>query len=1029
MKTPILTTFTFLFLSHSVWASPIASGTGVVPLENGLRPEASDLIFNGKRLAPHQALELLNSGYDISDIDPDPSTDLWKPDGKHPELAADDVITVKPGDQVKYLKVQASPIETHRFIVQHQASDGTERLYQAVVGKRLQTFLLRRNLLRKLGYYTPPSKWISNMRVDFGTSISKINFVEKKPTGLIFRAFGDSEFITNFEDKESSYWDFQDVLLLPSKIDIRDLSLGAIRPSLTQGRRLINALIVPYNLVDVVESVNGFRWHSAQIKSNALYLPIKDYEVFATTLSDAKWITKKILKLSREDYKEIVSGIGYPPDVQALLVEKLISRRNELKRVLNLKGHDIPFNAMVSSGSNLQNGVLLEGEYAGIAGRMAMDELPSKITGTELRSLFKSKLISTTISELMQRVNRDLKSDLEGEIFEKQKELFLDDFVSLVTTGKPVDRDFGVWSTPYAQGQLIASREVVAGSYLGTDNRVQLVDTIGYGVDTGMYFGTFGLRPEQSLDARARVFYYRRYSHLKPVTSIKIALKQPYKNILVPVLKGEWADTIDPAAFEKPEDENQSDQSARLYGMAKLLKENLGPGESLIISDNLGTGANIRYGYSLSERLQAQAALDASMTTLSRLHIQRVGDRLNVYKDKGNMKSLQLVINLRAEIEILNLNVKFSKAKARTEFYSVNLEEDTEKNPDLQLGLAAVRDLLLNNSVSRIKSYQDPTRLAHKLSESQRQLKFLVWNSFKLKNYDNLILQRADDDQPEYFTRRLIGKRSGVDYQTLGVDIINEILESVLDQDIQVTNANSGDPGETLFGKSTARYTVFEAELNESDEYLEKYVEITYRWKGWTADRDYLEGIVRDLNDRFEFQFYHPEAFKLIKEAELYNMHLYIRVYDWGVDHAVALTEGQFHKLLKDHRVSNSVYRRRFEILKKWEKLQRWLGIYIKRGDKKKIADITVHMVSLLETSLDHYGLIKAVGGDKNLHIQPILTGFMRGEDGKMAERPVEGNEIGEVGSERQFGPITTTQRELGMTEGEFFVYWMLRRI
>ena len=1000
----------------------------MVPLVEGLRPEASDLVYKGKRLAPHQVAELRNSGVDISEINPDDTTDVWKPDGQHGVLANDASIGLKSGDEVKFIRIKESPVESYRFIVQHTDKNGTKRLYQAYLNKRLQTYLLRRNILRKLGYYIPPMKRISKLRVNFISSQKKVLFSDKKPTGLKFRAFGDEEFITNYEDKDSNHWDFQDILIMPDQAEVANLAMGVIRPDITKGRRLVNSLIVPYNLVDVVESVNGFRWHSTAVKSNTLYFPIKDYEVFSGTLADAKWMMRKVLKLTRQDYEEIVSGIGYPKSAEKLLVEKLISRRNEQARLLGLES-DMAFNAMVSHGSELQNGVLTKGEYAGIAGRLAMDELPSKITGTELRSFFKSKLISTTISELVARVNENLRTDLESKIFEKQKDLFLDDFVSLVTTGKPVDRDFGVWSTPYFNGQLIASREVVAGSYLGADNRVQLADTIGYGMDTGMYFGTFGLNPSQSLDARARVFYYRRYTHLKPVASIKTALQQPYRNILVPVLKGEWADVINPEAFAVQPDESEEDWQGRISAMAKLLKEQLGPGESLIISDNVGTGANIRFGYSLSERLKAQAALDGSMTALSRLHIQRVGDRLNVYKDRGNLKSLQLVISLQAEIEILSFNVKFSKGKARTEFYTVDLNEDMTENPDLQLALAGVRDLLLTNSVRRIESYQDPTKLTHKFSESQSNFRFLFWNSFGLKNFDRMEVLRANESEPEYFTRRLIGKRRGNDYQTLGVDILNELLERALDEDINISNTNSGDPGDTLFGKSMARYSVFEAERDEDGEYLEKYVGITYRWKGWTAKRDRLEKIVRKLNDRFEFQFYHPQAFKLIKEAELYNLHLHIRIYDWGVDHAVALTEGQVATLLDQHAARGSIKRKRHEILAKWKKLRRWLKIYLRKGKDKKVADLTVRMVSMLESSLDHYGLIRAVGGDKNLHIQPVLTGFLRGEDGKMAEKPIEGNEIGEVGSERQYGPITSTQRELGMTEGEFFVYWLLRRI
>lgn len=61
--------------------------------------------------------------------------------------------------------------------------------------------------------------------------------------------------------------------------------------------------------------------------------------------------------------------------------------------------------------------------------------------------------------------------------------------------------------------------------------------------------------------------------------------------------------------------------------------------------------------------------------------------------------------------------------------------------------------------------------------------------------------------------------------------------------------------------------------------------------------------------------------------------------------------------------------------------------------------------------------------------IQPILNGFLQGEDGKMAELPIEGAQLGEPGSQRVYGPLTTTQFELGMIESEFFVYWLLRRI
>ncbi len=1020
----------------STWAAPGAERPDIIPLDN-VRPEATDLVWKGRVLLPQEAAKLRDSGTDLSTIDPDNRDDLWKPDGQHPKFPTDSSLQLNPDKPVRFVDFVASPVKTFRFVIQGEDTSGRSQMYTLFVAKRLQTYLLRRNLMRKLGYYVPPMQRLARVDVSFKNRIQiDESFLGDKRNGITWNALGDKEWILNFDDKNATTLQMQDVLLVPMNDQFVNLTFGVIKPDINMGRRMINALIVPFNLVDLKESINGFRWHSASIKSNSLYMPLEDEEQFTTTISDAKWAMARVNKLTRADWQEIVSnGLGYPQEAQKLLVEKLISRRNELNRLMKTGVADIEYNPAISDGENLIAGELSKGEWPGIASRLAQVEDPSLISGPEMKALLKSKGISTVIGELVSKMNTELipSTDLSKIAFEKQQDRVVEDFTHFIKTGENVSREFGMWVEPVFKGNVIASREVVAGTFLGSDNRVQLVDTLGFQVETGLHVGTTGLPAGLSLSGGAQVFYTRQYSHLKPLHSIKISLEEPYRNIVVPMIKHEWAAGITPEDFELRTDEKEEDRNKRITEAAKKFKTEMGDGESLIISDSIGGSANIQGGYSFADRIRAQAQLAASMVTLSRLHINRRGDEIHVYRDYGNIKSLQFVISLKAHIEILNMRFKLSKAKATTDFYAMDLSEDIDENPTLANTMAAVRSLLLTNSVERVAAVVEPTKLEHDLKESSRDLRFLIWNSFSLKSRDNLKITRANEVEPEYYLRRLIGSRSGRDYQTVAVDLLNEILFELTDHDVNISNSTSGDPADTVFGRSSARYSFFEGEYTPKNPFSEMFVGINYRWKGWSAGRNVIETIVTRFSERFDFQFFHPEAFQQVKVAELYNMDLTLSIYDRGVKSILSLQQGPLTRIIEKHFVGRNPRLETLEL--KAKTIRTFFAIQggalkaIRENDYNDAGDYIVKLVSLLESCLDHQGLLAAVGGLQNIRIQPVLTGFMRGEDGKFSEIPIEGNEIGQVGSDRPWGPMTTTQRDIGMTEAEFFVYWLMRKI
>src|SRR5690606_13702021 len=121
----------------------------------------------------------------------------------------------------------------------------------------------------------------------------------------------------------------------------------------------------------------------------------------------------------------------------------------------------------------------------------------------------------------------------------------------------PAEIPVKAWVFPTFRGQMILSRNLITGTYLGTDNLVQLVDTVGVAVSAGAFVGAVGL-PVDAM-ASGEVSLVRTYAHLRPVTSIQKSLKYSFKNIFVPLVKKDYGNklheatqvVLDPEASEE----------------------------------------------------------------------------------------------------------------------------------------------------------------------------------------------------------------------------------------------------------------------------------------------------------------------------------------------------------------------------------------------------------------------------------------------------------------------------------------------
>jgi hypothetical protein len=530
----------------------------MIPLEYGGRP-ATDLVYKGMILLPDEAHKLVvdsNGAFDLSLLDPDDTSVLWTKRPLKPLREFSDEIPVDDGDEVNFVDLVPSRSGNLRFTIQKEDDLGARKSYTVMLSKTTHNILLKRNLLRKLGYRVPKIKYLKSFKLNFSSSMEKAIFF----SDFADRTFGDpgrwvknyeehlmatdrlteeserevysslSEVpknqlkevgtdkclvsnpksnkrmmlgdcsqgrISNFviEDKGNGFiaiknalngkcigiknaskiegarfvedvcdykenelfnkeigeggfklkvkqtglclsdkwkreilsqagcegervisWylgeglnldgplvyekeiEIQDVVVMETSDQFYNLAMGFLTPEIIEGRRILNSLLVPFSLVDIPESVNLFSWHAGRIVNKQLKLEYDTAENFIPSYEDAKWITRKILELTRSDWEEVVQEAYFPTEVGALITEKLISRRNHLREVLGLEGENLEFDPRISMGERLEKGEL-KGEYwEGQASRYSYGDPENPLSKSEIGHFIGSTIISSIIS-------------------------------------------------------------------------------------------------------------------------------------------------------------------------------------------------------------------------------------------------------------------------------------------------------------------------------------------------------------------------------------------------------------------------------------------------------------------------------------------------------------------------------------------------------------------------------------------------------------------------------------------------------
>jgi hypothetical protein len=1002
-------------------------------MEYGSRP-ATDLIYNGKALLPDEAHQMVleSSGkFDLSLLDPDTTSELWKNTPPVPLKEESGVDIEREGGKLSYLGIVPSRSGNFRFTVEQEDESGQKRILTVMLNKSVHNVLLRKNLLRKLGYNVPAIKYLKNVNLKFSNQMEKEIFV----SNLAESTFGDPKRWIPDVEKEgfdgSDEAKLQDVIIMDSQDHIYNLGIGFIPSQVIQGRRILNSLIIPYALVEVPESVNLMPWSVGRVINKQLRVEYESAGEFSCTYNDAKWIIRRIAKLTRSDFAEIVHKAGYPREVELLLIEKLISRRNNLVKLFKIDAKKIKIDSKISYGELLKKGKLYQEYWEGHASRYAYGDPESPLSKSEMFALFKSKGISNILSNLVGQVNKHLpKMQLEKALIERQKELIHEQIEDAINNGgvmKPVP--FGIWAYPIVGGNLIASRDVVAGSYMGTDNKVQLVDTVGLSMNAGAFMYVEGVKAPWAVSGKVLGFFTRTYSHLRPITSFKAAVKYPFKNILVPMFKRKMGNFFNELISNKLKELPEEERLKKIEEVMGHFKDELTVGESLIVTDTAGVGLNVTAGASWYRVLKAQASFGANQVILSRLHIYRKDENtIQIYRDLGNYRSLILSFQFKAVVPILSVSVKWTEGAVRCKFYTLNINSNEKENPDFMKNLLALKSVLVNNSLELTKTVNKPYVLKHKFKEVERKGRLLFFHLRGLNSQTKMSVTHPKGATRD-FVKSVRATRRGINFEAFTIDAINGLLADQTEWDISMNNVSNGRPGNSIKGSSYNRITSVEGEVVENGVNRKGKVVHTLKntfgkvselWRGWSVSREKANNIMKMINGRYQQEFFNELSLNQTEKIFLYNIRVDIHVYQSGFDHILNLSKKEASRLFVKHGpfhpfayIQELHFR---DYIKRYKK-------NMKKGKVERAAKFATGILSMAHKWLGFRGFKEIVGKD-NFIVFARVDGFREGDEA--GDEAISSNMIGEFGDRYYSGPLDYLRRQIDMTESEFFAYWLM---
>lgn len=1009
---------------------------------------------SGKVLGLSEVRELFRAGVDLSQLNPKSASGLWEErrPGRISPISNKDDFYKGPTKACGSAVHIPSGWGTVSFICRNQGKS-----YSFVATRTYRNYLLRSQLLRRLGYQISRYHFVNRLEILFDNLKAMQDFKRNLNSKLLIDPEKENPWI---EHEEGLRLILRELVYEETPGEQENLAIGRFWSDMVNHKRVYNALPFVFSLLDLTESLSYLPLGITKNGSNQWEVYCEDCEVFTTNVFDARWILKEISLLDRSDFQDVVEASQFPPGVSNLVVEILIARRNELVKLLSPEVPPIKTDLRISIPPLVIDGKVNYVEFTKIFGSYPVTRFgsPGQVDFPSLSEYWKLILglvKSNAIGGLVAKFNLDLpKTNISTKILEKKQAEFEKMIFEILETGELKSKPARFTSVPYNGMTLFFGHDLVLGGIAGVNNQVQQVDTIGL----AGYLGSFSdiylpdLVPSLTSNFRTQgqMFFTRIKPIIKPPTLEMVASAraqgkqspgpaienndEPLHHLILPL----WQIGLMP----KDDDLKPEDRLNKFLGAFRV-------GESLMITFSAGTELSVNPAYRPTLNMSVGAQASTQVQALKRIHMLRVSkDQLQIYFDSGRLKpasNFGLQAFLRVILPIFGIRYQNTRPDLKTELLIIDLKKTEPKKIVEALG-----ELLRNFDGQLVSKISKKFIVEHSRTHQEYlDANFLFFNGSTSSTQDRIKITAPNGAFSEFFYFNSL-QRTGRNFAGFVADIGNALIDYYkLAPNFDLVVPSGQDSSDTPFGATDTFSATFEKEYGPEaspNDYGAVILEVDARSY---LGRESLLGALAKENAKYGRELFNPDSFARTERILFFKMQTQLVVHSRGLDRLFASDQSElFQSVMKFGKLPQMVCRnidRQVPICPSKEvrtKMFLWdhakqAGLYQKAKSsglwETEAKDFLV-VVRALYKILPFSEFKKLIGGDQNFFLRSSVSGYRKGDDLALENPVIYSNSYGtpayyENGIVRQHSELLYMVSEgYRLLPSEILGHWFIKR-
>lgn len=903
-----------------------------IPLHVIKKP-ANDLIdSSGNAIDAGVASSLAQKGQDLSFLNP-VENKLWQNKNYSAEDLKAQAQFPKGTSGVQFLSTEAEIPFT--YMARVSAANG--QFYRLSLSRMAHVTLMRAALLRRLGYYVPTPKYYKDLRVFFNSEEEKESFLKTSQEAMI--SDFDSRGWVKENNKDNHSLVFSDAILEQATAEYYDSQWGfAPSPNVPEQLssvlrlsryRAYRALIIPFSLIDIPESINRFSPKFASILSGHIVINHPYAESFsAVTYEDIRWLLLRMQNWSANDIQEIVKAGKFPSDLEPVVIAKTLYRLNNAFELFNVPKNNL--GKMPSLDINSASGIVKHGKVTqefvpGYPQRFSHGDREEPFKDGDFERYLSIRLKSTAISTAASELSKKLQLLKVDTLYQKH----LDDLKSQVITHikthpkEPFYKPVESWGGPIAGLNVDASRSISTGTYYGSSAPIQLIDNITASATLGYFMSIDGM-PNVTPTAGGNVVVMRDYTHVRPLMSIEEGSKVSWKNLAVPLFMNKLAKILsnnqDPKnAYTKmilkldnadsgsgTDTQNGSDSEKSKKDPVDEFLAELRDGEVFTITDSVALTSYLQMNSTFDVLMgisplnfinSISGGVDASRVILRQTSFMRTSEGIQVFVRNQNAKVFGVTLDANYFINILNIRAQTSIADLHTDAFVIDYNPEYQDWIDKgKTDNSFVKDfintkealkpvlktLFRNNDTEMLYSKFKYKKFAidHKLNTKEIKNKFL-WSRFGEFTEDHLLkIQyplsednpdlKPEDEEVTLFSSKK-GQLRGISPMSFLTDVINGWISKISPSvKPKIDFTEDPNPANHAEGKAVWRIITTDTDLTKNGDTYPNISVIQHVWGGWHLSRNKFLNLIDEVQK--EYANTPLASYRLIEKEAFYSV-------------------------------------------------------------------------------------------------------------------------------------------------------------